>query len=464
MSREHCESRHGGSFLQDFPRKLEHLGSVSAGPVGIDPLPAQSHRGASLDPALFLHGRFGCYNQSDSAEQTAGGAMDPTCPGRWFRDFGTQAPHYTDCLATPSGVQICTRKKCDRVSVMVRPDRRIDSDLSQVSGTVAAPNVIMPTTATATKDKALSIPMRSGTEASRSLRSETWLAEGDTKQSQPLNQSARMVPVAFAVGLPRSGTTLLGSLLAGADGSLSISEPYLAQSLYSDSRLRRFFSRVQRGGGLARLTPPKGANLEEMLGYMCELTSQSGLSRLIVKETYRSSREWRNLELMNWIAESSRPTIALMRHPYDVAISSIRFTRWWRGMIGHALRLFAPRLPLFSNDREVVEHVADNWMSFFRWCRTHGIRVVRYEDLVTHPDEQMRIVCETLKIPFELRMLDPGHPRSAFGGIGDPMVMKKKDRPVRRSSVGRKRELAPELQRLIADRCSSATADCGYKL
>jgi len=280
----------------------------------------------------------------------------------------------------------------------------------------------------------------------------------------PAGLLGRSVHVGFVIGLPRSGTTLLCYLLAGAEGSLSLSEPYLAHFLFSPWRLRRLFCKVQRQGGLKRMIVPPDADRAGLLAYMRSLASENGLKHLIVKETYRSSREWRNDELMNWLAELNLPMVATVRHPYDVAVSSVRFCRWWRGVTGWMMRMVAPRMPLFAGDREVVEHVADNWASFSRWCRARKRVILRYEDLVHHPDEALRTACDALGLRYEPRMLDPRHPRGAFGGIGDPMVMKQAGRPVRPSSVGRKNELAPALQDIIQAQCGDEAAHWEYAL
>lgn len=269
---------------------------------------------------------------------------------------------------------------------------------------------------------------------------------------------------AFIIGLPRSGTTLLSFLLAGVDRSLSLSEPFLAHAIYSPLRLRWFFSRLQKKANLQRLSAPKCADYTGFLDYLSEIARINKLKHLIIKETFRAGREWDNLAMLNHMASSKDPIIAIMRHPYDIAYSSIRFTRWWRGIVGRALRIAAPGLPLFSDDREVVQYTAENWLSFAKWCQCHEPCAIRYEDLVNDPEIWIRKVCDYAKLPFYKNILDTRHPRNPFGGIGDPGVMQKTPKPISTQSIGRKERLLPEYQEIIASICGDAVAEWDYKL
>ncbi len=270
--------------------------------------------------------------------------------------------------------------------------------------------------------------------------------------------------ITYMIGLPRSGTTLLSFLLAGVDRSLSLSEPFLTHDIYSPLRLRWFFSRLQKKASLRPLTPPKNVGAAEFLVYLTEIAKVNNLDHLIIKETFRAGREWDNVSLLDHVATSSYPCIAIMRHPYDITFSSLRFTRWWRGLVGRVLRIAAPGLPLFSNDREVVQYVAENWMSFAAWCQRHQPCAIRYEDLVNDPDSSIRKVCDHANLPFHENMLDYRHPRNPFGGIGDPGVMQKAPRPISTKSVGRKERLLPEHRDIIASVCGDSVASWDYEL
>lgn len=264
----------------------------------------------------------------------------------------------------------------------------------------------------------------------------------------------------FVVGLPRSGTTLLAHLLAGGSGLLTLSEPFLVHSVVAHWRLKRYFSAVKKSACLRWAPPPpKDADEDELLSYLKNLAGENRLSTLIIKETYRVASNWDNVALLDEIA-SNYPVAAIIRHPVDVAVSSIRSFHWCRGTIGRLLRLWARDLPLFADDRALVEHIGFNWSRFVQWCRRHAAFTVLYEDLVSDPRSHLKALCEVCDLPFDEKMIDD-HPRAAFGGIGDPTVVHQ-PRPVHKESVGRSHLLSPELHETLTRICGSTMNEVGY--
>ena len=61
----------------------------------------------------------------------------------------------------------------------------------------------------------------------------------------------------YLIGPPRSGTTLVGYLLGGLDGVMSLSEPYLARGILDNWQLQRFYYQFQRDACLCRLRPSR---------------------------------------------------------------------------------------------------------------------------------------------------------------------------------------------------------------
>ena len=157
-------------------------------------------------------------------------------------------------------------------------------------------------------------------------------------------------------------------------------------------------------------------------------------------------------------------TIAIHRHPYDTAVSSIRFCKYWRGLSGQLIRLWIPRLPLFPTDRHLVAHVASDFRSFFHWCERHGIVTIRYEDLVNQPEPTLQKACDACGIDYQPQMIDHTHPRGSFGGIGDPGIMNRAPRPVDTRSVGRKNLLKPDFWALMTDLCGEEASQMGYEM
>ncbi|MEK7711181.1 MAG: sulfotransferase [Planctomycetota bacterium] len=284
------------------------------------------------------------------------------------------------------------------------------------------------------------------------------------ESDHPARENSRSVKTAFLIGPPRCGTTLLGYLLGGGPRVMSLSEPFLAYAIYGPRRLRRFFFRLERTEGLKRLAPPNKADPGAFLGFLEELATANDLSHLVIKETYRQDQAWENVRVLDWIATGPNRVAGITRHPYDAAVSTLKFCRWWRGVAGHVLRLGAPGLPLFRDDAHLMEYFADNWSGFVHWCQSHGLSMTRYEDLVSEPERELRRVCEACSLPFDATMLDHEHPRAAFGGIGAPEVVKRRPRPVNTASVGRKDQLAEPLREIIRSRCAEAAKTLGYPL
>lgn len=115
------------------------------------------------------------------------------------------------------------------------------------------------------------------------------------------------VKTIFIVGPPRSGTTLLSYLVAGGDRVLSLSEPFLAHAIYSRWRLRWFFVRVRRSGGLHPVRVPRNCDYDGFLTFLIELAQKNDLEFLVIKETYRAEREWENVELLEHVADGPAP-------------------------------------------------------------------------------------------------------------------------------------------------------------
>src|SRR5437870_5426505 len=125
----------------------------------------------------------------------------------------------------------------------------------------------------------------------------------------------------FVIGPPRSGTTLLGFLLAGGPGVLSISEPHLARRVMPDWKFQRFSQRFQRENRLNRVHAPIHADDERFLRWLERLAMRNGFTTLAIKETFRSGAAvptWNSAELLERLI-GRFPTVFLVRHPYDVA-------------------------------------------------------------------------------------------------------------------------------------------------
>jgi len=268
------------------------------------------------------------------------------------------------------------------------------------------------------------------------------------------------------IGPPRSGTTLLSYLLAGGQGVLSLSEPFLAHAVQPDWKLQRFFCHYQRAAGLRRRRPPYQGNAERFGRFLRQMAVENGFRELVIKETYRRGglrTAWHNETLLDRLVRGGEPAIALIRQPYDLAASSLHLFHWVTGPRGWLIRVRVRRAPAFWNTTQVVRWAAENWNAFLAWARRHDLRIVRYEDLVQEPRTQLEIICQHCGLRFQESMLDKSRARAAFGGMGDVGVLKR-PRPIDRKSVGHGRHLTDEQRRIVRDTCQHGARDFDYPL
>jgi len=279
--------------------------------------------------------------------------------------------------------------------------------------------------------------------------------------NDPSESSPRTV---FLIGPPRSGTTLLSFLLAGGLDVLSLSEPFRLHEVFPRYGLWWTYRGMAKKHGFQAIAPQRRLTDPALLAHLRDAAARNSMRTLVIKETFRSDREWVNLRLLDSFVEGGDPVIAILRHPFDCAVSTLKMFRLWRGVVGHLVRPIVPDLPLFRGDPDIAAYVAKTWCDFVSWCASRRVHLVRYEDLVRNPEEQMRSLCEKCGIAFDAQMLDSKHPRGPFGGIGDPGVMTRPARPVNARSVGKKRGLSPGLRDLIAKSCRESATPFGYAL
>ena len=245
---------------------------------------------------------------------------------------------------------------------------------------------------------------------------------------------------------------------------MSLSEPFFARSIYGPYRHRWHLRRLAHQQKLRFLAPTGREGDAGFLRYLEESAALNGMSSLVIKETFRQGGEWDNVALLSWLTDAGQPIIGITRHPYDSAVSTLRMYRWWRGPLGHVAKCWVRRLPLFSGDEAIMEYYARNWVGFANWARQRGVAITRYEDLVRNTESAIRAICHRAEMAFDQGMTDPHAPRTAFGGIGAPEVINRKPKPVHARSVGRKKELAPHLVRIVQDICSPIAREFDYEL
>lgn len=274
----------------------------------------------------------------------------------------------------------------------------------------------------------------------------------------------RTARTVLVLGPPRSGTTLLGWLLARDGHSLSLSEAFLARSVMPHWKLHRLLMRLARRARLARLRPPADSSEPGYMGYLRRLARDSGYPLLVLKETYREAGmppAWSNEAQLDRLLDHVDATLTLIRHPADVAASSIRLFRPMTGLAGRFSHWRWPTLPWFANRDAVVDWAARNWLAYVEWLDRRRLEPLPYERFVAAPAAEWPAVARLLGLPPESAVLDDTSPRRAFGGVGDPGVLRR-PRPIDRLAVGRGSGLTAAQRARVREICGPAAARFDY--
>jgi hypothetical protein len=277
--------------------------------------------------------------------------------------------------------------------------------------------------------------------------------------------------IGIVIGPPRSGTTLVGSMLARGRGVLSLSEPLLAWSIFGAWRRRKFLRRVVREAGLQPAAPPRKTSECEFRDWLIERARASGRKVVVQKETFRGGvpwAKWNNAAQIERLLEprsgESRPrVVAIVRDPYAAAASTVRLCAPLLGYRGGCIRLVWPVLPKFAGVDDVVRSAALNWAAFAAWLARYAPPLVRYEELVARPREVLEQICAALEIPFDEAMFDSNASGRAVG-LGDNDVLQGSARVVDSASLTRGDELTAAQRAIVREACGGAAQPLGYSL
>lgn len=232
--------------------------------------------------------------------------------------------------------------------------------------------------------------------------------------------------VAFVLGAPRSGTTLLRVMLAGHPALFSPPEMLLAPFATMAERKAHLEQRYWEKGGLRR------ALMElQQLDVTSAKAAVNALDDLSVPEVYAKLQELAGPRLLVDKCPHLCAMPAAMKR-LDQWYSDARFI-WIVRHPGSVIRSIE-NMPMaevmlqgYGTTTREIWHTANLAVADFletvpqeRWTR------VRYEDLVRDPRPQMERICMTLGVAFDEKVLDPYEgdrmregPKGARA-IGDP--------------------------------------------
>lgn len=206
------------------------------------------------------------------------------------------------------------------------------------------------------------------------------LAHGYVYKRHPLPPDAGNNCLFQVVGMPRSGTTLITTILNAHDNILCLSEPF-----------RQWFYRGEVEYALPgqdRVSLWKG-HPSKLLIHLCQ-EKERGL--IGFKETYVGGTDFQSTDFFiqrNHNLGLVARTIAQVRDPRDI----------WASMLKSPKRT--------STDPELIKGFAQCWNEFCAWIREQGVFFIRYEDLVTVPERELARLAEYLGIDYTDQLLHP---------------------------------------------------------
>lgn len=192
----------------------------------------------------------------------------------------------------------------------------------------------------------------------------------------------------FILGFPRSGTTLLGQILASDPGVALVEEkPLLAQAIADF---------VDAPGGLERLAALSGADLEPWRADFWRLAADYGVATDAPHVVEQTALNTVYLPLIARLFAGA-PVVFAVRDPRDVVLSCFR-------------RQFAPsRFTLEFRTLESTARFYDATMKLARSSRARfalNVLEVRNEDVIADFDAQTRRLCAFTGIPWRETMRD----------------------------------------------------------
>lgn len=245
---------------------------------------------------------------------------------------------------------------------------------------------------------------------------QTIMCEIFSTARSPLSPAPRFesVPI-FVVGVPRSGSTLLESMLARHSAIAAGSETHIVPRVLK--KIQDDFTGQDFPEGLASLQ-------EEAWRVLAEDLAQSYATRGAPKPfvTDKLLANGQILGLLHRLAPSAK-VIYVRRNPEDAAISIFQNHFWeqtWPQLcalddIGHYCGQY--------------EHV----MEFWRQQLPDVIHDVWYERLVQDPDREIKCVLDHLGLPFETACLTFHEGQRAIQTLSQSQVIK----PLYQTSVGK---------------------------
>ncbi|WP_263810896.1 MULTISPECIES: sulfotransferase family protein [Salinibacter] len=255
----------------------------------------------------------------------------------------------------------------------------------------------------------------------------------------------------FVVGMPRSGTTLLSSLLDAHPDLVIAPETHYFARCWSGGEIdgwadvERMLARLNQQPGVhdMALADDEWAAIRSRLRAL-EAPTHGDILRALI-ETYTARSEapaWgeKTPDHLRHVPEMARQFpnavfLAIIRDPRDVVLS-LRNLPW---------------------SRRTAPEQAWTWRTYaalvdrYRTHRKGRFFALRYEDLIVHPEACLRDVCAFLETPFHEAMLQPRQQEDQHFDPDREPWKQKSAREIDASNREKWRAQMPEAERVVVE-------------
>jgi hypothetical protein len=226
--------------------------------------------------------------------------------------------------------------------------------------------------------------------------------------------SNKVTPI-FLFSLPRSGSTLMLKVLSAHEKIASVSEPYLMLPLCYAHRkggVAAEYSHTITSNGIRNIISNMPNKEEDYFSFMGEFTSRVYASLCHNNETYFLDKTPFYFYAISDIAKvhPDAKFIFLFRNP---------------------VQIFASMMTTFNNNRFFKNYRRHNQLELGPGLLAEGYQLlkdkscmVRYEDFVVNPREQLQKILSYLALDFNEDMLTQYINQDLKGGMGDPTGVK----------------------------------------
>ena len=263
----------------------------------------------------------------------------------------------------------------------------------------------------------------------------------------------------FLLSAPRSGSTLLGAMLANHSALYCPNEPWLLLNLYA-----MFDGRPDAKGSpnenLATVALRELVS-EDQFGHAARAFAHTVYNQKLHEQRKqifvdKTPRYYQVLSFLDQLFPDAKK-IWLMRNPFDVAAS---YASTWRVPVAE---LVGDTLSPNSFDLTIG---LKNYIRYFRGQK--NTFEIRYEDIVTNTPEELQRLCAFLGVPYEQGLEDYDRGEPGFSAMKDQLMGDKNifshSRPHTQSLGKWKQHFKTEdLQRLVNVIGEKALKRMGYK-